>query len=441
MKDILPLLVLLTVQTNKVHPLPYHPDSYGICRNHTTEYFVESTNLCCKRCPPGHRLKQECDGASDSQCVPCGPGQYMENWNFYQNCFSCTKCKEKKGLEYAQECTPTTDAKCVCKSGMFCEMGFNDPYCTHCASFSVCKRGYRVSVKGTGNSDVKCEKCPTDPCEPRTTTVMTTVPVMTTVTVSSNFTTPRAPEESTHTVGAYSIMGTKPSKRGQPTSEIVPVIAGVAGSLLFFIIVVVLLLILYKRKRARDPGNLPPKLDANGNRETAEKNGHSNSGESRMISLTLTSPEQEFLLEKGDVASDQSLSSSDTETSTKADGSWPLQTTLGLDNLSCVLSEPMALQSITDPHAALPSVNTQSSSQPTSPLILSPVTNNPHVNVNITLHIGNGSCGTPPFHPTDFNQVEDKLPFGKEEESVSSPQQEAGKLSFMSVQESPSYYV
>lgn len=151
------------------------------------------------------------------------------------------------------------------------------------------------------------------------------------------------------------------------------------------------------------------------------------------------------LLEKGEVTSDQSVSSSDTETSTRADGSSsheslrPLQPTLGLDNAASLLSEPMTLQSFTDPAAPQRSISTQSSSQPTSPQIVSPVTNSPHVNVNITLHIGNGSCGTPSFQPTDFNQVEHQLPFGQEEESVSSPQQEAGKLSFMSVEESPSY--
>ncbi|XP_032406522.1 tumor necrosis factor receptor superfamily member 1B [Xiphophorus hellerii] len=436
MKDILVLLLLLTLRTIKVSSLPYQPDSNGNCRNLTTEYLHDGINLCCKKCPPGQRLRQECSRNSDSECEPCGSDQYIETWNYTPNCLSCTKCKEIKGLVNHQDCTSTRNAKCVCKSGMFCEMGFNNPFCTDCRQYRVCKPGFRVSMPGTLNSDVKCEKCPTNPC-PLRTTVQT---VTTTVTV--NATTPRGPQQMTQPVRSHLTLEPKGPKPEQPISEMVAVIAGASGFLLFLIIVF-LLLILCKRKKTRDSGHLSPKVDANGNCEAAEQNGHSNF--SQMISYKLTSPEQMCLLEKGEVTSDQSVSSSDTETSTRADGSSsheslrPLQPTLGLDNAASLLSEPMTLQSFTDPAAPQRSISTQSSSQPTSPQIVSPVTNSPHVNVNITLHIGNGSCGTPSFQPTDFNQVEHQLPFGQEEESVSSPQQEAGKLSFMSVEESPSY--
>ncbi|MED6283167.1 hypothetical protein CHARACLAT_006027 [Characodon lateralis] len=439
MKDILLLVVLLTVQPDKFHSLPYQPDSDGNCRNSTTEYLNDDTNLCCRKCPPGHRLTEECSGTSDTHCAPCGSDQYIENWNFSPNCLSCSKCKEKKGLTYAQECTPTRNSKCVCGSGMFCQMGFDDPYCTDCRRYTDCKIGFKVSVPGTRNSDVKCERCLTNPCQDRTTTVMAPV------TVNSYSTTPHGGERSTQSISPYfPSMGVKTSETGQPIGEMVAVIGGVAGLLLFFIVAIVLL-IFCKQKWSRGSGNFPPKVDANGNCETADNNGHDNSGDSQMISFTFTSPEQVCLLEKGDVTSDQSLSSSDSETITRADGFSsheslrPLQPTIGLENRTSVLSEPMPLQSITDPITPLPSISTQSSSQPTSPLIVSPITNSPHVNVNITLHIGNGSCGTPSFQPTDFNQAECKLPFGQEEESISSPQQEAGKLSFMSVQETPSY--
>uniref|UniRef100_A0A3B5M3I8 TNFR-Cys domain-containing protein n=1 Tax=Xiphophorus couchianus TaxID=32473 RepID=A0A3B5M3I8_9TELE len=451
MKDILVLLLLLTLRTIK-------PDSNGNCRNLTTEYLHDGINLCCKKCPPGQRLRRECSRNSDSECEPCGSDQYIETWNYTPNCLSCTKCKEKKGLVNHQDCTSTRNAKCVCKSGMFCEMGFNNPFCTDCRQYRVCRPGFRVSVPGTLNSDVKCEKCPTNPC-PLRTTVQT---VTTTVTV--NATTPRGPQQMTQPVRSHLTLEPKGPKPEQPISEmgtsfisslyclisvsvclflmsdlnlhlcptfcLVAVIAGASGFLLFLIIVF-LLLILCKRKKTR--GNIThTSLDDRRNF-------------SQMISYKLTSPEQMCLLEKGEVTSDQSVSSSDTETSTRADGSSsheslrPLQPNLGLDNAASLLSEPMTLQSFTDPAAPQRSISTQSSSQPTSPQIVSPVTNSPHVNVNITLHIGNGSCGTPSFQPTDFNQVEHQLPFGQEEESVSSPQQEAGKLSFMSVEESPSY--
>ncbi|XP_054883205.1 tumor necrosis factor receptor superfamily member 1B [Poeciliopsis prolifica] len=427
MKDILVLLLLLTLRAVKVRSIPYQPDSNGNCRNLTTEYLHDGINLCCKKCPPGQRLRQECSRNSDSECEPCGSDQYIETWNYTPNCLSCSKCKDKKGLVNHQSCSATRNAKCVCKPGMFCEMGFDNPFCTDCRQYRVCKAGFRVSVPGTLNSDVKCEKCPTNPC-PLRTTVQT---VTTTVTV--NATTSRGPQQ---TMRPHLTMGFKGPKPEQPISEMVAVIAGASGFLLFLIIVF-LLLILCKRKKTRDSGYLSPKVDANGNCEAAEQKF------SQMISSELTSPEQMCLLEKGEVTSDHSVSSSDTETSTRADDfssheyPKPLQPTLGFDNPASLLSEPMTLQSV--PFTPQRSISTQSSSQPTSPQIVSPVTNSPHVNVNITLHIGNGSCGTPSFQPGDFNQVEHQLPFGQEEESVSAPQQEAGKLSFMSVEESPSY--
>ncbi|XP_015234623.1 PREDICTED: tumor necrosis factor receptor superfamily member 5-like isoform X1 [Cyprinodon variegatus] len=431
------LVVLLALNTNKVHPMPYKQEA-GNCRNSETEYWNEEVALCCKKCPPGHRMKQECTETADTQCEPCGLEQYIEDWNYSPNCLSCTKCKSKKGLEYAQTCTSTRNSKCVCKTGTFCYLGFDDPYCTDCKGYKLCKPGERVSVEGTRNSDRVCEKCPTNPCSSPSTITVSTV-----VTVNKTSTTPPGPKESTQTVKP--ILTVRPtSPEDPPTSKMVAVIASAAGILLLLIFVICLLT-LCKRKWTKDSGNLPHKVDANGNCETAIKqNGHSSSSvESPMTSLPMTSQEQVCLLAKGEVSSDQSLSSSDTETSIRTDGFSrndslrPLQPTLGIDNPSSVLSEPMVLQSFTEPMAHRPSLSTQGSSQPTSPLIVSPLTNSPHVNVNITLHIGNGSCGTPSFQPTDVNQSEYQLPFGQEEESVSSPQQEAGKLSLISVQESP----
>uniref|UniRef100_A0A3Q2GHW3 TNFR-Cys domain-containing protein n=1 Tax=Cyprinodon variegatus TaxID=28743 RepID=A0A3Q2GHW3_CYPVA len=376
-----------------------------------------------------HRMKQECTETADTQCEPCGLEQYIEDWNYSPNCLSCTKCKSKKGLEYAQTCTSTRNSKCVCKTGTFCYLGFDDPYCTDCKGYKLCKPGERVSVEGklthsnitvfckyyvcvfssgTRNSDRVCEKCPTNPCSSPSTITVSTV-----VTVNKTSTTPPGPKESTQTVKP--ILTVRPtSPEDPPTSKMgKPFIVQLTYNQRFSTLILL-------------------------------ANGHSSSSvESPMTSLPMTSQEQVCLLAKGEVSSDQSLSSSDTETSIRTDGFSrndslrPLQPTLGIDNPSSVLSEPMVLQSFTEPMAHRPSLSTQGSSQPTSPLIVSPLTNSPHVNVNITLHIGNGSCGTPSFQPTDVNQSEYQLPFGQEEESVSSPQQEAGKLSLISVQESP----
>lgn len=170
--------------------------------------------------------------------------------------------------------------------------------------------------------------------------------------------------------------------------------------------------------------------------------------ETRLTSFELpASPEEQYLLETGEVRSDCSQCNNNTETLTRTEGSSshesisPLQSTVLFNNPSSALSEPLPLISNTDPVTSQPSILTQSPSQPTSPHIISPVTTSPHVNVNITFHIGNGSCGTPPVNPVDLIQAGCKLPLGREEESFSIPQQEDGKQSLISVQESSCYSV
>ncbi|KAM4588905.1 tumor necrosis factor receptor superfamily member 1B isoform 2-T3 [Odontesthes bonariensis] len=417
---------------------------------------------------------------------------YMENWNYAKNCFSCTKCKSKKGLHYGQECNSTKNSKCVCQPGKFCQMGFDDPYCTDCSLYTVCKPGSGVSVPGTQNSNVKCEKClpgtfssinsNSDRCKPHTncsgstviregdafsdticgeqtkpaftsrsvgitvTTAPTVGTTVTTVGANSDSTTPNEEDSarsfrSSVSVEVFNLSTTSPITSSQQDTVLVAVIAGVIGFLFLFIIVM-LLVFLYKRVWKKDSFIIHTKVDANGNCESGDTIDKNYLKESQMTSFTATTPEQVCLLEKVEANSDQSQCSSNSETLTRGDGyssdisSSPLQSTLGLDHLTSVMSEPRTLLSNTEPVSPPSSIPAQSSSQPTSPQIISPVTNSPHVNVNITLHIGNGSCGTPSFTPTDFRQPE--CPFGAEEESFSTPQQEAGKQFLTSVQESVS---
>lgn len=163
-------------------------------------------------------------------------------------------------------------------------------------------------------------------------------------------------------------------------------------------------------------------------------------GETKQFSFTVTSPEQQCLLEKVEACSDHSQSSNNTESLSRTEdcssceSNAPLQSTFALRGPHSALSEPMTLISSTEPVSTPSSFPAQSPSQPSSPQIVSPVTS-PQVNVNITFHIGNGSARTPSVMPTDLVQTNSQLPFG-EEESISIPQQEAGKQSLMSVQES-----
>lgn len=165
--------------------------------------------------------------------------------------------------------------------------------------------------------------------------------------------------------------------------------------------------------------------------------------------MTIYSPEEQCLLGNGEASSEHSLSNNNTESLTQTEGCnshesiGPLQSTVALNRSHSALSEPMTLLSNADPATPAPSVPTvpQSPCQPTSPQIISPLTTSPHVNVNITFHIGNGSGGMPSLIPTNLKEPDSKLPFGEEEKCYSIPQQEDGKQSQISVQDSESYCV
>ncbi|XP_033481947.1 tumor necrosis factor receptor superfamily member 1B [Epinephelus lanceolatus] len=501
MKDILVLLILLYAQTTKVCSVPYQADSDGNCLDPNKEYRLDDTNLCCKKCPPGQRLIQECTESTETECEPCATGLYMENWNFAQNCRSCPKCKRQKGLQEAQSCSSTTRSRCVCLPGMYCEIG--DEHCTACTKYKPCKVGYGVSVPGTGNSDVRCERCPngtfsdtisfTDRCmphtdchrravvrkgdakldtecgpeaiisivqpqtstkEPRIETMFTTAStVMSTVSAAPDSKVPRGLTDSTQSTSpSVSEAVFNHSTKSPPPSTVsdgtlAAAIASVIGFIL--LLIAVILLALCKPIWRKDGARFHPKVDANGNCETGDKINLGYLGETQLTSFTVNSPEQQCLLQNGEVCSDHSQSSNNTETLTRTDGCsseesiGPLLSTVALPNPLSALSEPMTLLSNTEPISPQLSVPTQissqPSSQPTSPQVISPVTPSPHVNVNITFNIANGTCGAPTVTPTDLMQVDSKLPFGEKEESFSIPQQEAGKQSLISVQESESY--
>ncbi|XP_075966707.1 tumor necrosis factor receptor superfamily member 1B [Anarhichas minor] len=510
MKDILVLLVLLNAQTLKVCSQPYQADSNGKCLNSTTEYTLDDLNICCKKCPPGQRQTQECSKTTETVCGQCPTGLYLDSWNYADNCFSCPRCKEAKGLQEVQSCSSTARSRCVCQPGMYCIMDFDDPFCSACGRYRKCKLGYGVSVPGTVNADVRCERCrsgtfsdtvsSTDRCLPHTdchggvvvkngnatsdtvcepeaymsnmlpqtstqgpptelvftttitmstarTTARSTArsTVVSTVSATSDSNAPRRPTDTTLSVSpsfTETVFKSSTKPGTMPDNTLAAVIAGVFGFSLF--VIVIILLCLCKPVWKKDEEGFNPQVDANANCESGDKINQGYFRQTQLNYITVPSPEQQCLLQRGEACSDHSQCSNNTEALTRTDGSssqesiGPLQSTMALHNPLSAQSEPMTLLSNTETVPPQPSIPTQSSSQPTSPQVISPVTTSPHVNVNITFHIENRSCGTPSVTPTDSMQVDSKLPFGEEEESFSIPHQEAGKQSLMSVQESES---
>lgn len=159
--------------------------------------------------------------------------------------------------------------------------------------------------------------------------------------------------------------------------------------------------------------------------------------------LTTYTQEGEPLLKEAEACSSQSQSSNSTDLLARSDDCssfesiGPSHSTAALHGPhSAALSEPMTLCSHAESAPAQTSVPVQPPSQAASPHVLSPTTTSPHVNVNITFNIGNGSEITQCVTPTSLLQSDCQLPVGEKEETFSIPQQEAGKEAVVTVQES-----
>ncbi|XP_028303692.1 tumor necrosis factor receptor superfamily member 1B isoform X2 [Gouania willdenowi] len=479
MKDLLVLLVLLIAQT-LTNCQPYQADSDGKCQDTLREYPLDGSTLCCKKCPPGKRSNHTCSENSETDCVQCDPNLYTESWNYHSKCYRCTKCKSKKGLQYARNCSFEANAKCICQPGMYCIMDFDAPYCTECRKYTMCRPGYGVVTPA--NSDVVCEQClsgmfsdtasSTDRCRRHTTCndrtyiregtatsdtvcVSTHQPdtqvVLTTATALMNkvLTFPvsvvsNGLRDFTQSAGSsvseemFYPSTQSPPPTTEPGIELTGIVGGVSG--LILLLIIILLLCLCKKTWRKGAVRLQRKVDANGNTGRSDEVSQIYLEDSQMTSITVTSPEQLCLLEKTDFDSDPNQSKTISEVSPESDNNnshepiGPLQSTLPLDSQHRASFEP----SLSNSEFVAPqsSTITEPSSQPTSLLVISPVATSPHVNVNITLNIGNGSCGTPSFIPTNLAQENCELPFGEKEESFSMPMQEDGKQTFTSVQES-----
>uniref|UniRef100_A0A3P9LEN5 TNFR-Cys domain-containing protein n=2 Tax=Oryzias latipes TaxID=8090 RepID=A0A3P9LEN5_ORYLA len=484
MGDLFVLLLLLSVQTTKAN------SHESIC-NENTEYLKDGTDLCCKKCQPGYHLGEHCSENKETVCEPCKSNTYLENWNYAQNCFSCKICNPRKLLRYKQNCTLTKNAVCVCEPETFCAI-LLEPECSACKRYRKCPPGQGVSVQGTPSSDVKCQKCPngtfssissnSEKCKPHTdckgraivkkgdaisdnicedeapkplkrATPRAPVVIVLTSTEANNpgttidFTTTQGVKGFTQTSNTFvsfeSSSSTKsPHTTKQPDIKPVVIASSVVG-IFFLLLTFVSLLFFYKRRRT-DSAKLHPKVDANGNCENGGKIVQSHEVERQKMGLT---SEQQCLLGKSEAGSEDSQCSNSSDTSTKPDNfisnePSTLLSKSDFNNPIFALSEPMTLLSNPEAVTPQPSIPAQPSSQPTSPQIISPVTDRPHVNVNITVHIGNGSYQT--VNPIDTKQAECQLPFEEEDWSVSTPKQEEGEQTCESVPESganSTYYI
>uniref|UniRef100_UPI00358F2850 tumor necrosis factor receptor superfamily member 22-like n=1 Tax=Myxine glutinosa TaxID=7769 RepID=UPI00358F2850 len=98
-----------------------------------SEYMA--TKHCCRQCPPGFDLGEECHGpGQNSTCYPCRIGYFMKLNNYLRKCQPCQECYNDFVEKAA--CTTTSNRECRCMSGKYHdgEICLN---CTRCTNNQI----------------------------------------------------------------------------------------------------------------------------------------------------------------------------------------------------------------------------------------------------------------------------------------------------------------
>ncbi|XP_041639899.1 tumor necrosis factor receptor superfamily member 18 [Cheilinus undulatus] len=106
---------------------------------------------CCDLCPPGKYMKKPCSEHHQTECSSCAEGSFSDQYHFFDTCEECKSCQE-----YAQKCTPTTNANCSCRPGFLC----SNNVCSKCEE-NKCVMGERLNRTGLIGYSYHCEPlCP-----------------------------------------------------------------------------------------------------------------------------------------------------------------------------------------------------------------------------------------------------------------------------------------
>ncbi|KAI8517466.1 TNFR/NGFR cysteine-rich region [Branchiostoma belcheri] len=120
----------------------------------TTEY--SHRQLCCKKCPAGTYLKNDCDqDHSTPSCTQCPPGTYTRYNNHLRGCLRChIPCNPSFGFVEVIDCQPHHNRQCRCKEGMY----KRHELCV--LDQKPCPPGQGVVKKGSIRTHPVCEDCP-----------------------------------------------------------------------------------------------------------------------------------------------------------------------------------------------------------------------------------------------------------------------------------------
>ncbi|CAK6966217.1 tumor necrosis factor receptor superfamily member 1A [Scomber scombrus] len=82
--------------------------------------YSNDKGICCNKCSPGFKLLEKCQAERErSKCVACPDGQFMDQLNFFPNCFKCKRCKSKNHEIMVSKCEPYKNTICRCEEGYY----------------------------------------------------------------------------------------------------------------------------------------------------------------------------------------------------------------------------------------------------------------------------------------------------------------------------------
>uniref|UniRef100_A0A671FM03 Tumor necrosis factor receptor superfamily member 5 n=1 Tax=Rhinolophus ferrumequinum TaxID=59479 RepID=A0A671FM03_RHIFE len=102
------------------------------------------------------KLVNDCTEITNTECVPCGKGEFLDTENRDSHCHQHKYCDPNLGLRVQREGTSKTDTTCTCDEGRHC----TTDACESCTLHNLCHPGFGVKQIGTGVSDTICEPCP-----------------------------------------------------------------------------------------------------------------------------------------------------------------------------------------------------------------------------------------------------------------------------------------
>ncbi|XP_053570608.1 tumor necrosis factor receptor superfamily member 11A isoform X2 [Bombina bombina] len=127
------------------------PDQNSVICDPEKQYQL--SNRCCSKCEPGKRQSSKCTPTSDTVCSPCGPNEYMPDWNNEHSCSLHDICDPGKALRVAQQGNSTHARKCVCVS----EYHWNQH--DYCSKNKACNPGFGVERLAETDKDTVCAAC------------------------------------------------------------------------------------------------------------------------------------------------------------------------------------------------------------------------------------------------------------------------------------------